>query len=234
MILPSFILNTRSNKTFTTTGIDSEDKCRDKKWFKNYPHEITYSYNNRGFRDSEWPPDSELSNAIWCFGDSFTVGIGNNINHTWPQILSTKTGRRTINISLDGASNNWIHRRAKEVLDTVKPRALVIHWTYLSRYEKEDHSLSDEDRRLHCHPFDWQEDDTEVYKKRFNSFLLDLNQTNIIHTAIPNYRVWHGAMDFVLPVHEVSFLDVGRDGYHYGPKTADSFADEISARLKTI
>ena len=234
MILPSFILNSRCNKTFLTTGIDSEDKCRDKKWFKNYPHEVTYNYNSRGFRDSEWPDDHELADAIWCFGDSFTVGLGNNFKHTWTQLLSEITGRRTINISLDGASNNWLHRQAKEIFDTVKPHAIVMHWTYLSRYEKEDATLSDEDRRLHCHPFDWQEDESDVYQKRFNNFLSELNHSNIIHTAIPNYRVWHGDMNFILPVDEVVFLDIARDGYHYGQRTAKSLVDKISSRLETI
>ena len=106
MILPDFVIPNRANRTLLETGIDSLEQCNNKKWFINYPYSVTYHYNSRGFRDTEWPEDLNL--AIWCFGDSFTVGLGNPTEHTWPYILEKETGIRCINISLDGASNDWM------------------------------------------------------------------------------------------------------------------------------
>ena len=136
MILPDFILPTRQNQIWTESGIDSLDDCLDKKHFKSYPYPIEYRYNSRGYRDAEWPEDvSELENAIWCFGDSFTVGIGSPVEHTWAHLLQQHTNRRVINISMDGASNNWISRKAVEVLQLIKPKIIILHWSFTHRRE---------------------------------------------------------------------------------------------------
>jgi hypothetical protein len=136
MILPDFVLSSRINQTLRHSGIDSPDLCLDKTHFENYPHEISYQYNSRGFRDDEWPDTAEqLKKSIWCVGDSFTVGIGGPKDHTWPTVLQKVTGIRTINISLDGASNNWIARQAQNILTEICPEILIIHWSYLHRRE---------------------------------------------------------------------------------------------------
>ena len=135
MILPDFILPSRINQQWEYSGIDSPEKCLDKLHFARYPHKITYNYNSRGFRDQEWPSDHELQQAIWCIGDSFTVGVGNLLEHTWPYLLEQRTGQSTINVSMDGASNNWIARHAVDVLTVVNPDIIVIHWSYLHRRE---------------------------------------------------------------------------------------------------
>jgi hypothetical protein len=68
-------------------------------------------------------------------GDSFTVGLGSSVEHTWPNLLQKHTGRRCINVSLDGASNDWITRKACDILHTISPRHIVIHWSYWHRRE---------------------------------------------------------------------------------------------------
>lgn len=136
MILPDFILPSRVNQQWQYSGMDSIEKCLDKTHFRSYPHKIDYKYNARGFRDTEWPNImEELQKSIWCIGDSFTVGVGSPIEHTWPYILQKKTGIRTINVSMDGASNNWIARHAVQILDNIQPKNLIIHWSYLHRRE---------------------------------------------------------------------------------------------------
>jgi hypothetical protein len=136
MILPDFILPSRVNQQWQYSGIDSIEHCLNKKHFKSYPHKIEYRYNSRGFRDTEWPSTlEELKKAIWCIGDSFTVGLGSPVEHTWPYILQQQTGQRTINVSMDGASNNWIARKVLKILSQVQPELIVIHWSYLHRRE---------------------------------------------------------------------------------------------------
>ena len=113
--------------------MDCFQSCQDRKHFQNYPHTVSYDYNSRGFRDAEWPAD--LTDAIWCIGDSFTVGLGSPQHHIWPQVLEKTTGRRTINVSMDGASNNWISKQSAKIINTVNPTNIIIMWSYVERRE---------------------------------------------------------------------------------------------------
>ena len=154
MILPDFVLPSRVNQRWEYSGIDSIDYCIDKHHFNQYPYPITYNYNSRGFRDQEWPDSiDQLKTAIWCVGDSFTVGIGNPLKHTWPWLLQNQTNLRTINVSMDGASNNWIARKTVEILQKINPQHIVIHWSYTHRREA---------------------DPTTVYNLRWNNFYQDI------------------------------------------------------------
>lgn len=149
MILPDFVLTSRVNQHWQYSGIDSLNYCNDKKHFKQYPYNISYHYNSRGYRDQEWPATvEELKKCIWCFGDSFTVGIGSPLEHTWPYLLEKKLGTRVINISLDGASNNWIACQVKMVQNEIRPKNIVIMWSYLHRRESADCTKTDEARRI--------------------------------------------------------------------------------------
>lgn len=116
--------------------MDSIEHCFDVRHFQNYPFDIEYRYNSRGFRDSEWPDD--LTDTIWCMGDSFTVGVGQPFAHIWPQVLSKHSHKRTINFSMDGASNNWIARRTLDIIRMVDPKNIVIMWSYVERRERPD------------------------------------------------------------------------------------------------
>lgn len=149
MILPRLILSSRVNQSWKFSGPDQIDNCIDKQHFLSYPYNVEYNYNSRGFRDQEWPDSiQELADAIWCIGDSFTVGIGSPVAHTWPARLAQSSGKRTINVSMDGASNAWMARTAQQIVKTISPKNMVIMWSYTHRRELDDQSLSDEDRRL--------------------------------------------------------------------------------------
>jgi hypothetical protein len=196
MILPDFILSSRSNQCWQYSGIDSLEHCQDQKHFKKYPYPVTYRYNSRGFRDCEWPSDHEqLKNAIWCVGDSFTVGIGSPVEHCWPYILQQQSGTQTINVSMDGASNSWMHRCAVQICREVQPRIMVLHWSYLTRTEIPDASLSDEQRRQRYHP---DLLDTTKAMRTFRDLVVDLENnkghTRIIHSFIPDFAV-SGSLD---------------------------------------
>ena len=144
-ILPNLRLASRANQIWQYCGMDSAPEHH------SYPHDITYRYNSRGFRDDEWPTSmQDLRSAVWCIGDSFTVGIGCPKHHVWPQVLQAELGVRAINVSMDGASNQWISRTAKDIANAVGPKLMVVMWSYLTRREIDDCSLSDEDRRVWC------------------------------------------------------------------------------------
>lgn len=133
MIASSLCLTSRVNLTVNETGLDTLECCIDPDHWRNYPNKIQYHYNSRGYRDAEWPED--LPTAIWCFGDSFTTGVGVPFENIWPQILQQQIQQRTINISMDGASNNWIARKVHEMSQDIQPNTVVIQWSFSHRRE---------------------------------------------------------------------------------------------------
>jgi hypothetical protein len=146
-ILPTVQIAERLMLKTSYSGIDSLNHCLDQQWFAKWQQPIDYQYNSRGFRDLEWP--SDLTDAVWCLGDSFTAGIGSPFSHTWPNVFGNKTARRVINISMDGASNEWLARKCCEIYTGVQPKTFVIMWSYIHRREDSDTSKSDSDRRIH-------------------------------------------------------------------------------------
>lgn len=135
-VLPDLVISNRCNQRFDYVGLDSLAFCRNKKHFLNYNYEISYVFNSRGFRDHDWPDSiDELKQAVWCIGDSCTVGIGQPWQHTWTQVLSTKVQQRIINVSLEGASNDWISRRAKDIMTRIGPSHMIVMWSHIERRE---------------------------------------------------------------------------------------------------
>lgn len=182
MILDDLILHTRCNQHWQYSGMDSLEYCHDKKHFSQYPFAVDYQYNSRGFRDGEWPVDiEELRQAVWCIGDSFTVGLGQPLAHTWPQVLSQRLGRRTINVSMDGASNNWIARRIIDIINAVNPKNIVVMWSYLERRESAESSWKRfySDVRDPSWPDCKHPDDISLLPQQIQSELKNLHQLDL-------------------------------------------------------
>lgn len=100
-----------------------------------YTYPIHYSFNSRGFRDAEWPCVAHLPRSIWCIGDSATMGIQTVFEHTWPHRLEQRTQIRTIKIAAPMISNDWIFRRAQNILTEIQPDIMILHWSFLTRRE---------------------------------------------------------------------------------------------------
>jgi len=135
-MLSDLYIPSRINQHWKYSGIDTREKCLNVEVFDQYPYEIDYQYNTRGLRDREWP-ETDLDRAVWCIGDSFTVGIGTPREHTWVYQLEQQLNRRCINVSLDGSSNDWIARRLSQILHQVQPQTVVVMWSYINRREAE-------------------------------------------------------------------------------------------------
>jgi len=253
-ILPFLKLDYLSNTKAYTSGSDSEAHCLDKDFFSNYLYseKISYVYNSRGFRDTEWPDSiDELKESIWCFGDSFTVGLGSPIEHTWPYILQKESKRRCINVSMDGASNEWIARKVNEVVKEINPDRIIIMWSYCHRDESPDESLPDNERRMW---FKYYDDDKSKFLNQFN-FNNDLHKftqarnkltTKVaIESIIPlaftidktlpqlDPRLsWHAdfnslnnkLLEFIHPVEQVDFA---RDKHHFDILTSTKFVKKL-------
>ena len=183
-LLPELYLPSRVNQHWLESGMDSLELCLNREHFLSYPHKIEYHYNSQGFRDAEWPDDMlELKEAVWCIGDSFTVGIGSPAEFTWPQRLSSAINKRTINVSMDGASNEWIARIAQHIISAVNPQKIVIMWSYTHRREHSNTLLDDEHRRTQSIKATVQEDLDNLLacKKQVDS----VTSNAVVNFAIP-------------------------------------------------
>jgi hypothetical protein len=186
VILQDLVIPSRQNLRLEYSGMDSLERCLNKDHFRNYPHHVEYVYNSRGFRDAEWPDSlDELKNAIWCVGDSFTVGIGSPEHYTWPQVLSSTTGRRCINISMDGASNTWISRRAQQIIKEVAPTHMVVLWSYFHRRERADAGLPDDRRVIHSEKSSSYHDDLVNFISCYQQLNSAATVTDIFNGTIP-------------------------------------------------
>jgi hypothetical protein len=226
LILPQF-----ANRQFDYSGMDNLKGCLDQELFLRWPHPVNYKYNSRGFRDQEWPQD--LNSAVWCFGDSFTVGIGSCFEHTWPQVLSQHSQRRVINVSMDGASNEWIARQVCDAYDLAQPRRMVLMWSYLHRRENADNVQSDLDRRLHSVRSTIIQDfeNLRACRKQVHEHCAG---ASIIELIIPNFvNDAEQPGDFSPDVIRVEYLDRARDGHHFDIVTAEWVATQVQNLLNS-
>ena len=225
MILSDLFLASRINQHWFTSGIDSIKDCLNRQHFLNYPHKVEYHYNSRGFRDAEWPETiKELQNAIWCVGDSFTVGIGSPYEFTWPQVLSKATGRRCINVSMDGASNTWISRRARQIIHEINPTHMVVLWSYIHRREFPNVNIPDEDRTMHFDKSNSELDDVKDFINCYNNLKNCTASTNIFNGIIPQPGL---PTPESVGIMALTKLDYARDYHHFDGITSEFFVKQI-------
>lgn len=229
-MLDSFYLKYRCNKTLEYTGMDSLDRCPDQRFFQHYPHEVLYQFNSRGFRDEEWPDN--LNDCIWCIGDSFTVGLGSNYNHIWPKVLEKKIGIRCINISMDGASNEWISRKCLELLSEIKPKAIIAMWSFTNRREDPNLTLDDEDRRIWMNKKSTVELDNENFFYCRQRVVDSLGEVPYLDLIIPNHQLFNKLLSLdSMFLGSVQQLDYSRDRYHFDLLTSTEVAKKIIKNL---
>jgi hypothetical protein len=238
---PSLKLEYLKNKHFKYTGLDTLLRCKNKIHFLRYNKQLDYNYNSRGYRGKNWPEYSNLTQCIWCVGDSFTAGMGQPESERWSSLLENKLMNETINISLHGASNDWIERISNYIVNHISPDILVIQWTYIFRRELSNPLLSDEKRRIHSVKKSLLSDSNHY--ENFFKCLLSIEEnkrnTKIIHTFIPNWCntlsekniIWDMFINknniSPLLVMNSEQLDYARDYHHYDVKTASRYANDI-------
>ena len=229
MILPNIILPELVNHYCETSGVDTYEHCFNKSHFKAYPYKVTYQYNSRGFRDKEWP--SNLQDCIWCVGDSFTVGLGTIFENTWTQVLSKVSNKPVINISMDGASNQWISRKCIEIIKEINPSNMVIMWSYAHRRESNNATITDLERRMHYKAYQTEFDDCMTFNVCLNSVVRHA-RGNLIHFTVPNAVNFSNTMPYIFKkvknfIGEVDILDFARDGWHFDVKSSEKIVNQI-------
>lgn len=235
-VLSDFVIQSQAGQSHKYFGIDSPKFCNDLEHFNNYPHKIDYQYNSRGFRDAEWPDNLyDLQNAIWCVGDSFTVGLGSPIEHTWPWVLQQATGTRTINVSMNGASNMWMSRKVHSIIKEIQPTTIVIQWSFTHRREDIDQLwLSDEDRVLHFINAG-EQDDIDNTVQCIKNVESNKGNTQLIHSFIPAVCPPESMQNFQNQIMQLNLqsigaveqLDFARDKFHYDVKTSKNIVNNL-------
>ena len=205
--------------------MDCPELCLDKEHFRNYPKKISYKYNTNGFRDHEWPTD--LSDVIWCVGDSFTVGIGQPFEETWPNLLQKKLNKRCLNLGENGCSNDTMALRIKEICKLHNPKLIVVMWSYLARRRRNNKDI-DHDKN------DFGDDmDLVNFSKNFK--IANESSTNILNLLIPF------AFDGIDSLKEkykdliiIPQLDYARDRHHFDIMTSYYVTELIKRKIQTI
>ena len=213
-----------------TLSKDTLEECGDKDHFLSYTKDISYRYNSRGFRDHEWPED--LSDVVWCVGDSFTVGIGQPFEETWPQMLEKKIGKRCINLGEDGCSNDTMSLRIQEICKLHSPKLIVVMWSYFARRRVNGVNVNHDKNDF------GNKEDLKNFIKNF-TYVNNL-PTTIIHTMIPKAfmgdwteYVMKKATD-INQIKHVEQLDWARDHHHFDIKTSSIFIDWVNKKITDI
>lgn len=215
-----------------TNGMDCLEDCFNKKHFNSYKKQISYQYNSYGFRDEEWPTD--LSDVIWCVGDSFTVGIGQPYNETWPKVLERKIRKRCLNLGEDGCSNDTITQRVQEIYKLYKPQLIIIMWSYF-------HRRNIHGKNVHSDKNDFGLD-KDLYNFVKNFKIVNSLPVDVINLVVPN------ASSFDNKDHLVYFLkknkienllifdqlDYARDYHHFDIKTSEYISNLIIEKIKDL
>jgi len=212
-----------------TSGIDCLDLCRSKQHFLNYNKAINYNYNSKGFRDMEWPDNFE--DVVWCVGDSFTVGLGQPFEETWPSVLQSTINKRCLNLGIDGCSNDSMSMMIEKISELYQPTNIVVMWSYVSR-----RLVGNENIQYDPKHFGDQEDIQNFISNFKKVYALNCN---IVHLSIPG-AFWSQQMEFVInkitnnQIHHVRRLDYARDHHHFDIKTSQAVCSHIAKELEGL
>jgi hypothetical protein len=109
----------------------------------------TYSFNSLGFRGEDF--DAEAQVKLFVCGDSFTFGIGVELEESWPFLLKQRLAAHRdlgassvnlLNFSEAGASNDYTARTLIEQSARVRPDLIVAGFTQMVRFELLDEEMT--------------------------------------------------------------------------------------------
>ncbi len=125
-----FVLEKYKNKKLSTLATDLIDDGT-----------IVYDMNEHGYRSNSIKEKSDFN--ILTLGCSWTMGIGLNVDETWPMLIGNEFGK-TFNYSMYGVSTSFVAKTFyKFVSSQFTPNLVLIMWPGFSRrdYMKDDGSF---------------------------------------------------------------------------------------------
>ena len=201
-------------------------------WMLPHSTSINYTFNKYGFRGT-WTI-SELTDSIWCFGDSQTLGLGVDISDTWVSKLETITNIKTINFGIAGASNDTITRTLLSALHHgPKPKAVCVLLTDTDRRETicekakitlfpQVHIVLPSANQELFRQYAMSIDNISNQINYDKNLLLIQAYTKDIPAVIAN---------FTKPMWETAQSDLAHDGYHIGTAIHSAIAEYFGSRL---
>jgi len=137
--ISDFIGFDRIRRTIYFSGSDTESKYNDN--LKQLPddwyyrdREISYTYNELGHR-SRKISDLDFNNYILFLGDSYTEGIGLELETTYPYLTAKKLNMDYYNLGLGGAGLDIMFYNLSVWLTRFpKPKYISIYWSDPTRY----------------------------------------------------------------------------------------------------
>ena len=240
----------RKSREIPYHGLDNPKYCKtDKEVFDNWPtgDRISYAFNSRGFRDEDWPATlEEMQDSIWLIGDSFTMGMGIAYHECYKKAIEQATGKRVVDISLDGTNPNWRRRIALKIIREIGPEWLIIHWGYIWRYKRKYRTLAQEVRDT---IFKNQEQSAmDGFIKTFRTLWDEpKGQTKLIHNFLPKFAGQNKSQKQIFAeiqkftgehspyiCWDNEQLDTGRDGWHWGTKTVQKYVENNLKKMQEI
>lgn len=224
-------------KTIKNIGLDSEDQCFNIEWYKSYPKKISYKFNDLGFRDIN---HESLDNKFFAIGDSFTVGLGQPYQETWPVVLETLLNEPVVKLATNGASNDWIQLVFTKILNC-NPTGVFIMLSFIHRELVLGKTSIQHLHYNNEHIFDnnW----ANKLSERTTSHMLNIqnlaSRRNIpvFFSAVPEFDVIKRSSDIrnqLIPYDRLiknpsydflkKFNDLGRDYIHFGSKSSNEIA----------
>lgn len=230
-----------ANKSMPYMGGDSKEqfienaKKQSPDWYY-HTTEITYSFNNQGHRCKNFE-DIDQDNYILFIGCSHTLGVGLELEKTYPYLLSTNLGMDYYNLAIPGTGMDmveynlltWFFKISK------KPKLVVIQWPDHSRfieYDFERDNLLQQGTWNHQSnyvSFIVNSEDTGMFNARkvFTSRLIK----NVVDVPIVTFN-FGGQRDYGIYDLNMPQLDKARDLSHAGVKSHDNFAKILVNHIK--
>ena len=140
IIYNNFLGSDTFNSTVNFVGGDSKQEFN--KNAPNQPHDwyyhdkkLTYSFNNQGHRSKNFE-DIDQDNYILFTGCSHTVGVGLELEKTYPYIVSKELGVDYYNLAVPATGIDVVEYNLLTWFFTVtkKPKLIIAQWLDHSRY----------------------------------------------------------------------------------------------------
>lgn len=135
------------NSTFdgfknSTVELDLDIQCikRNKNFFGEYSNGLKYqtapkyTFNSDGFRCDNNLEDINWDNTYVLVGCSHAFCQGVNDDETIVHFLKQNHGINVVSLGIPGASNKQIHTNAIAAEKLLKPKGVIILWTYSNRW----------------------------------------------------------------------------------------------------
>lgn len=199
-------------------------------WYYNNV-DITYSFNNRGHRCKNFE-DIDQDNYILFTGCSHTMGVGLELEKSYPYLLSKELNMDYYNLGIPATGMDVVEYNLLNWYLTIpkKPKLLVIQWPDHSRFMEydleRDHIMPrgtwDHTEQKYRSFIVNAEDSGLVYAKKYMSTTLIKTVTKETPTINCNYGKEHhyGADNLYFPT-----TDKARDLGHAGMKSHANFVE---------